>query len=570
MAVMRPLDPAVEQALPIDGWRLVALDAGRYARGLQATVQTWNSDVVHTALLGLADPESWTDYIEVAATKAGCTAEHVRAALLTLTAAIEGQLRSQAQAAAERGEHQSQATQLVELAAVAELWRTPGADGEAWATIDVDGHREHWPLKVKRFRRWLAERYHAEHDTSPGSQALQDALTVLEGKALFHGTEYPVYTRLAGHENRIYLDVGDESWQAIEITAQGWRVVADLPVKFRRARGMLPLPIPVAGGTLADLRHLANISQDNDWILLVSWLIEALRPTGPYAVLVLHGEQGSAKSTTARLLRALVDPSTAPLRADPRNARDLMIAATNGWVIALDNLSHIQPWLSDAICCLATGGGFSARELYSDNEEVIFDAQRPVMLNGIEELATRGDLLDRSLIVYLPTIPAQKRKPEAEVWRDFEAKQPAILGALLDAVSSALANIQTVKLPQLPRMADFALWVSAAESALGWKEGDFLKAYTGNREQANELALDAAIIVAPLRDLLAAKNRNWQGTATELLHDLDEQAPERTRKTQGWPTNGRALSNALRRIAPNLRQAGRCDIPQGTPRRPDF
>jgi hypothetical protein len=141
---------------------------------------------------------------------------------------------------------------------------------------------------------------------------------------------------------------------------------------------------------------------------------------------------------------------------------------------------------------------------------------------------------------------------------------------LLDAVSYALANIQTVNLPRLPRMADFALWVTAAESALGWKQGDFLEAYTGNREQANELALDAAIIVAPLRDLLAAKNRNWQGTATELLHDLDEQAPERTRKTQGWPTNGRALSNALRRIAPNLRQAGRCDIPQGTPRRPDF
>jgi hypothetical protein len=187
---------------------------------------------------------------------------------------------------------------------------------------------------------------------------------------------------------------------------------------------------------------------------------------------------------------------------------------------------------------------------------MIFDAQRPVVLNGIEELATRGDLLDRAIIIYLPAIAEDARKPEAEVWHDFEAKRPAILGALLDAASTALANVGSVKLPRLPRMADFAVWVTAAEPALRWKPGAFVAAYDRNRRAANELALDAAVIVPPLRDLLAAKDGHWQGTATELLHDLDEEAPERTRKAQGWPTNGRALSNALRRVAPNLRQAG--------------
>jgi hypothetical protein len=556
MAVMRPLMPAVEEVLPPKNWRLIAVDAGRYAKGLQATVQTWNSELVLTALLCLADPESWEDYIQAAATKAACKGDDVRAALMALTGAIEGRLRDQAQGAEERGERQSQATLLVALAADAELWHTPGADGEAWATIKVDGHCEHWPLRVKRVRRWMAERYHAEYETSPSSQAVQDALTVLEGKALFRGKEHPVYTRLAGHDGRIYLDLGDEAWRAVEITSTGWQVMTNPPVKFRRARGMLRLPMPVSGGTLDDLRRLANISSDGDWKLLVGWLIAAVRPTGPYPALALHGEQGSAKSTNARLLRALVDPSTAPLRAEPRDARDLMIAGTNGWVIALDNLSHIQPWLSDALCRLATGGGFATRELYSDNEEMIFDAQRPVVLTGIEELATRGDLLDRAIIIYLPAIAEDARKPEAEVWRDFEAKRPAILGALLDAASTALVNVGSVKLPRLPRMADFAIWVTAAEPALGWESGAFLEAYNSNREQANELALDAAVIVPPLRELLAAKDGHWQGTATELLHDLDAQAPERTRKAQGWPTNGRALSNALRRVAPNLRQAG--------------
>jgi hypothetical protein len=427
MAVMRALTPAVEQALPVEGWRFIAVDAGRYAGGLQASLQLWHGDtLVDTTLLCLADPETWKRFIRRVTTKTDCPADPVRSALLTLTPAIEGQLRDQAQETEDRGERQSQATRLVELAAEVELWHTPGADGEAWATIEVDGHREHWPLKVKRFRRWLSERYHAEHETTPSSQAVQDAMGVLAGRALFHGKEHQVYTRLAGQEGRIYLDLGDEAWRAIEITATGWQVITNPPVKFRRARGMLRLPIPVAGGTLDDLRRLANVSSEHDWRLLVSWLLAALRPTGPYPILVLHGEQGSAKSTTARLLRGLVDPSTAPLRAEPREARDLMIAATNSWTIALDNLSHLQPWLSDNLCRLATGGGFATRELYADGEEVIFDAQRPVIVTGIEELATRGDLLDRAMLVYLPAIAEDARKPEAEVWHDFEATWPAM------------------------------------------------------------------------------------------------------------------------------------------------
>jgi hypothetical protein len=244
------------------------------------------------------------------------------------------------------------------------------------------------------------------------------------------------------------------------------------------------------------------------------------------------------------------------LRAEPRDARDLMIAGTNGWIVALDNLSRLPVWLSDAICRLATGGGFSTRELYTDAEEMLFDAQRLTMLNGIEELATRGDLLDRAIVVYLPGIPEDARRPEAEVWRDLERAQLLILGALLDAVRAALARIATVKLARLPRMADFALWVAAATDALDWNTDGFLQAYAGNRQQAIELALDAALMVTPLRDLLAARDSAWQGTASELLHALEEQAPERLRKAPGWPTNGRALSNALRRVAPNLRQTG--------------
>src|SRR5262249_23140300 len=197
------------------------------------------------------------------------------------------------------------------------------------------------------------------------------------------------------HDGAIYLDLADENWQAVEISSTGWRLVPHPPVKFTRRRGMLALPVPVKGGSLNDLRALVNLPDDDAWILFVAWLVAALRPGRPSPVLVVTGEQGSAKSPLCRIGRALVDPTQSPLRRPPREDRDLMIAATNGWIVGFDNLSGIKPEFSDALCALATGGGFSTRELYTDNDEKIFDAMRPIMVNGIEDLATRGDLLDR-------------------------------------------------------------------------------------------------------------------------------------------------------------------------------
>jgi hypothetical protein len=268
---------------------------------------------------------------------------------------------------------------------------------------------------------------------------------------------------------------------------------------------------------------------------------------------VLQGEQGSAKSTTARLLRELVDPSAVPLRAAPQSVRDLMISANAGWVISLDNLSHLPPWLSDALCRLSTGGGFATRELYTDEDETLLDAQRPVIVNGIDELATRSDLLDRCLLVQLPTIPPQKRRAEHDFWHDFEQQRPLILGALYDAVAVAQANVGSIRLTSLPRMADFAVWVTAAEQALGWQHGSFLTTYERNRDQGHELALDANL-VAPA--LLTVAAEGFLGTASELLELLTARIDEKTARQKEWPANGRKLSAELTRLAPNLRALG--------------
>lgn len=451
---------------------------------------------------------------------------------------------------------------LVRYGSEAELFHDP--DGEPYATIEVGGHRETWSLRSRGFRNWLRYRYYLaqkeageEHPDAPRAQILNDALAQLEAKCQFEGPEHPVHVRVAEHGGIIYLDLADDEWRVVEVAPSGWRIISDPPVKFIRTKGTLPLPSPAKGGDVARLRALVNLRHnDRDgWRLLLAWLVQVLRPVGPYPVLILQGEQGSAKSTVGRILRALVDPSTVPLKTTPRNEHDLYIAATSTWVVAFDNISNLQPWLSDALCRLSTGGGFSTRTLYENREQELFDAMRPVILNGISDVATRPDLLDRSIILTLPPIPEENRRPESKVWEQFEQDRPTILGALLDAISVALRELPGTKLDSMPRMADFAIWATAAESAFGWEPGTFMDAYAGNREEANDLALETDPVAGAVLKLLEEKDE-WTGNATELWKVLGEQVDEQVKQTRAWPTAPQTLTNRLRRLAPALRRIG--------------
>ncbi len=340
----------------------------------------------------------------------------------------------------------------------------------------------------------------------------------------------------------------------MKITPKSWEIVDACPVHFRRAKAMLPLPAPVPGGDVGALRQFLNVN-DSDWPLAVAWLLSAYRQTGPYPVLCLHGEQGSGKSTQARALRRLIDPNTADLRCEPKEPRDLAIAANNGWVVALDNISYLPPWMSDALCRLSTGGGFATRTLYENDEETIFDATRPLLITGIEEVAARSDLLDRSILVTLPTIPEHRRRPESDFWTAFQKARPMILGALLTAVSESMRNLPSIHLSTLPRMADFALWATAGEPAIGLKRGAFMAAYNANRAVANESALESSPVAKVILDLMAAMTC-WSNTASELLSELERSTDEKTVKLRTWPKTARALSGIVKRLAPNLRQAG--------------
>ena len=327
------------------------------------------------------------------------------------------------------------------------------------------------------------------------------------------------------------------------------------PVKFRRTRGMRPISEPQRGGSVNDLRRFLNVASNGDFRLIVGWLLAALRPSGPYPIMVFNGEQGTGKSTQARVLRMLVDPNAAAIRTPPREERDLLIAARNGWVVCLDNLSGVSPWLSDGLCRLATGGGFSARQLYTDMDEVLFEVSRPAILNCIPDLATRPDLSDRSIMLTLPMIGDDQRLREAEFWRDFEATRATIMGALLDVVSAALRRLPDVNLDRAPRMADFAYWITAAEPALGWPPGSFLEAYEANRETAVEATIEGDAVAQAVCDLMEDR-AIWRGTASQLMTPLEAGVSEFVLRSNNWPKSPNSLSGRLRRAAPSLRAVG--------------
>ncbi|MBP6002214.1 MAG: bifunctional DNA primase/polymerase [Pyrinomonadaceae bacterium] len=458
-----------------------------------------------------------------------------------------------------RSMRENQSQKIMHLVDAAGVGFFHTADGETFASIPVNSHRENHDIGSKFVKNWIGQQYWESEEKVPNSQALSDALNALKGKAIFDSPQHEIYVRLAEFDKKIYLDMGNEGWQVVEITTHGWKIIEanDCPIKFRRPKGQLPLPTPITGGDLRELGSYVNVVPEHVPLVCI-YLVACLRPDKPFPILLLNGEQGSGKSTTSRVLKRLVDPNKAELRPPPRDERDLMIAATNGWFLVFDNLAKIPDWLSDALCRLSTGGGFGTRALYANNEETLFSAMRPVMLNGITELASRPDALDRALLINCPNISKTRRRDEATHWMEFDTAHARLLGALLTALSTTLGELPNVHLAELERMADFQLFGVAAEKVLGFDAGTFQKAYSTNRREASDVAIDSsptAIIVIAF----ILQNGDWTGTATKLLADLKKFAEDEKSlgiRLEDLPKKANLLSGELKRTAPNLRANG--------------
>lgn len=463
------------------------------------------------------------------------------------------------QASASRPRKPAARDSLLALIGEAELWHD--SERAAYATVPADGHYENHEIASRGFRGWVAWRAYEETGSAPASETIEAAGRVAEALALNRGPCHPTWRRVAEQDGRIFIDLADAHWRAVEIKAGAWQVVesAAVPVKFLRSRGMEAMPEPEAGELIEALRGFVNVETEADFRLLLAWLVAALRPSGPYPVLVLTGQQGASKSTLARLCRLLVDPSASPIRSIPKDERDLIVSAFNSWALVYDNLSGVPAWLSDALCRLSTGGGFATRQLHSDRDEVIFSAQRPIALNGISDLAARPDLADRALTITLPPLLDDQRRQEREFWAAFVAARPKILGALCDAVATGLKQLPDTKLNRRPRMADFATWAEACGPAFGWAPGEFLRDYEENRSDAMAVAAEAAPLVPVIEVMLGRtglKADGFSGTASDLLAKLREVCSEAEQKSRWFPGTASQVGSALRRITPLLRSRG--------------
>ena len=459
--------------------------------------------------------------------------------------------------ASEMERHPSQklntAQLVLQLAQKAEFFHTP--EKESYATIFENEIYRTFSLTSQEFKDWLLHQFFHTYNKPVNSQAFSDALATLRAKANYQGSQHQVFTRVGKVNDAVYLDLATDTGQVVKITAEGWEVLRTNEIRFRRIPHMRALPLPVQGESMDPLYNLINVHKAQDKYLLVAWLIGALNPNGPYPVLILQGEQGSAKSTAARLLRELIDPYIPANRTLPRSEQDLIIGSKLSWIQSYDNISSLSPDMSDALCRLSTGGGFGTRKLYHNDEEILFSIQRPVILNGITDFANRQDLIDRAITIPLAPIALNTRLTEGELFNKFQMAHPAILGELCNGISMALRRIEIIQTPILPRLADWTKWVVAASPAFGWDSQEFLDIYLVYRQEAVELSLEWDLVAQSLTQFLD-NTPVWQGTATELLTTLKPYTEDEQRRTRAWPSNAKALSDRLHRLVTALRSVG--------------
>jgi hypothetical protein len=371
--------------------------------------------------------------------------------------------------------------------------------------------------------------------------------------------------RIAAINGATFVDLCNDAGEIVQITAGAWKIISsqELPesVAFKRNPTMRPLPKPVRGGSIAELRSFINVEpdgemisvNDSNFVLVVMWIIACFRD-GPYPVLSVNGEAGSSKTTTCNLIRQLVDPSVPLSQSLPKAEHDLVVTAKSSLVLSFDNVSFISEPMSDGLCRISTGSGLRTRELYTNDEESVFSARRPMILNGINNAVKRSDLLDRSLV--LPLARINIRRLESELLEAFCKAHPRIFGALLDIVAHGLKNLSKVKSDSnTPRMASFDTFARACETAV-WKAGTFRKAYKENRLAAKERLLSADAVALTLKQFIESDEMTfegeWAGTATELYEVLDP--INENVKAPWWPADPDRLSQRLRRIAPELRE----------------
>ncbi len=421
-------------------------------------------------------------------------------------------------------------------------------DGKDFVELVGKGMKKHglMILSSKAFKKTL-NYYHLSNNPLSSMDAIEkdvnEAIKKLD--AIFEGEVNPqhIFNRIANLGDTIFVNLNNDAKEVVKITGDGWETITECPVLFIPSNNALEMPKPETGGSLEDLTELFNVDDDSAKLIAASILM-MFRGMGPYPVLNLIGPQGSTKSTTATIIRNLVDPVRHPLLQIPKSVHDLNVVAAKNAILNLNNVSKLSDAISDALCVIATEGGAANRKLFTSDDVVVLENNRPIIINGITRAINRGDLIDRTISIHLPKVSKEDRKTRKKVMDEFERRHSRILGMLFDGVAAGLKYFDTMEPNGLPRMADFAQFICAAAKGMNGKMDSFLEIYNNNQEEALNDTLENSVTVQAINNLMISK-KSWTGPMWKLLSELKV---HHNNCMGALPDNAQTLRNEIRRV----------------------
>ncbi len=436
------------------------------------------------------------------------------------------------------------------------------------AAISINGHLEILPLRSKRFRNWIAGIVYKESRIVVDSHTIKDIIGVLSAEAEFNNQEpIKLDLRVASRtdNNNItvwFIDLTNKDWEFVAINADQWNIINNTII-FRRYPNQSPQVHPsrdYPDDIFNKFMDLLNIEGEDNRLLLKCYIVTMFIPEVPKVILMLHGEQGSAKTTLEELIKMIVDPSIVKTFAFPKDITEFIQQLSHSYVTYYDNISTLRDWVSDLLCRAVTGSGFSKRVLYTDDDDFIYSMKRCVGFNGINLGATKADLLDRGLIILLKRLRKDKWRKIEDIWKDFEVLRPQLLGYICDIlvkVRKWKEQNRPLNLKGLSRMADWTEYGEIVSRCMGNENEKFLKAYYKNIDLQIEEVLESSALAIVVRDFIACMNVSSE-TPTKLLNLLDAKAQTLgiNTKSTTWPKGASQLSRKLKELVTSLREVG--------------
>lgn len=320
--------------------------------------------------------------------------------------------------------------------------------------------------------------------------------------------------------NKIYYDLCNSEWDICEIDENGWKLRKQNFPLFRRNNGQNEQPIPINDNCFDEIFKFVNITGDNQ-ILFAVTLISYFIPDIAHPILMFSGKPGVSKTTTHTIVKSLVDPTVVMGQSLPKEGKNLLIQWKSQYVLFYDNISAINSSISDILCRGVTGEGTSDRKLYTDNDEVYYNLRRCFLINGIGQVGTKPDLMQRTVLVELDPITKEQRKSEKEIFDSFNKLKPNLLGSIFNIVSKAITIKDTIQLENTPRLADFAIWGEAISRAIGFKENQFLQLLLERQDKQETETADFDSLFNALESLISTADFSFiEGSARSIFNQI--------------------------------------------------